>query len=66
MKTFFLVLFVILIVVAVIALEVWAIMALWNWLMPMLFGLKEISYWTALGLALLIDLIFGGGVLSRK
>lgn len=66
MKTFFLVLFVILIVVAVIALEVWAIMALWNWLMPMLFGLKEISYWVALGLALLIDLIFGGGVLSRK
>lgn len=66
MKTFFLVLFVILIVVAVIALEVWAIMALWNWLMPMLFGLKEISYWAALGLALLIDLIFGGGVLSRK
>ena len=66
MKTFFLVLFVILMVVSTIALEIWAIMALWNWLMPMLFGLKEISFWAALGLALLIDLIFGGGVLSRK
>ena len=66
MKTFFLVLFVILLVVAIIALEVWGIMALWNWLMPMLFGLKEISFWAALGLSLLIDLLFGGGVLSSK
>ena len=66
MKTFFWVLFIILIIVAAMSLEVWLVTILWNWLMPMLFGLKEISFWAALGLVLLIDLIFGGGLLSRK
>jgi hypothetical protein len=33
---------------------------LWNWLMPDIFGLKEISYWQAVGLLFLGKLLFGG------
>ncbi len=33
---------------------------LWNWLMPEIFGLKEISYWQAFGLLFLGRLLFGG------
>lgn len=35
---------------------------LWNWIMPSLFGLPEISFWMALGLAFLISILFGGVV----
>ena len=37
-----------------------AIMYLWNWLMPDLFGLNAISYWQALGLFALSRLLLGG------
>jgi hypothetical protein len=33
---------------------------LWNWLMPGLFGLKEITFWQAFGIVLLAKLLFGG------
>ena len=33
---------------------------LWNWLMPDIFGLKQISYWEAFGLLFLARLLFGG------
>ena len=33
-------------------------MWLWNWLMPELFGLKEITFWQALGLLVLSTLLF--------
>jgi hypothetical protein len=33
---------------------------LWNWLMPSLFGLHEISFAQALGLFLLSKILFGG------
>lgn len=32
---------------------------LWNWLMPAIFGLGEISYWQAFGLLILAKLLFG-------
>jgi hypothetical protein len=32
---------------------------LWNWLMPDLFNLKEITYWQAVGIVVLAHLIFG-------
>lgn len=32
---------------------------LWNWLMPELFGLKNISYWQGIGIFVLARLIFG-------
>jgi hypothetical protein len=33
---------------------------LWNWLMPMIFGIKKIDYWQAFGLIILTKLLFGG------
>jgi hypothetical protein len=33
---------------------------LWNWLMPDIFGLRQITYWQAFGLILLTRLLFGG------
>ena len=35
------------------------VMALWNWLMPAIFGLGVISFWQALGIFLLSKLLFG-------
>ena len=35
------------------------VMWLWNWLMPVLFGLHAISYWQALGLLVLSKILFG-------
>ena len=34
------------------------IMLLWNWLMPDIFGIKEITYWQGLGMFLLSDILF--------
>jgi hypothetical protein len=36
-----------------------AVMLLWNWLMPSLFGLMTISFWQALGILVLCRLLFG-------
>jgi hypothetical protein len=33
---------------------------LWNWLMPDIFGLKQITFWQAVGLLFLSKLLFGG------
>ena len=33
---------------------------LWNWLMPELFGLRELTFWQALGLLALSRILFGG------
>jgi hypothetical protein len=35
------------------------IMWLWNWLMPMLFGLKTITYWEGVGIFILAKILFG-------
>ena len=35
----------------------WPVMALWNVLVPAIFGLKEITFWQAVGLCLLINLL---------
>ncbi len=37
-----------------------AIMWLWNWLMPGIFGLPEITYWQAVGIFILCHLLFKG------
>lgn len=37
------------------------VMLLWNWLMPEIFGLKEITYWQAWGLVLLAHILFKAG-----
>jgi len=36
------------------------VMWLWNWLMPVLFGLHAISFWQALGILVLSKILFGG------
>jgi len=36
------------------------VMALWNWLMPGLFGWHTIGFWQALGLLILSRIFFGG------
>ena len=33
---------------------------LWNWLMPDIFGLRELGFWEALGLLALSRILFGG------
>src|ERR1700694_2996649 len=36
------------------------VMSLWNWLMPMLFGLRLITFWQALGVLILSRILLGG------
>ena len=33
---------------------------LWNWLMPPLFGWRQVTFWQALGLLVLCRILFGG------
>ena len=37
-----------------------AVMLLWNWLLPTLFGWHQITFWQALGLLALCRILFGG------
>ena len=37
------------------------VMALWNWLMPEIFGLTTITYWQAWGIVLLAHILFKTG-----
>ena len=36
------------------------VMHLWNWLLPALFGWREITFWQALGILVLCRILFGG------
>ncbi len=36
------------------------VMRLWNWLLPPLFGWRQIGFWQALGLLALCRILFGG------
>ncbi len=38
----------------------WLVMLLWNWLMPVIFGLPEITFLQAAGLLVLCKILFGG------
>jgi hypothetical protein len=37
-----------------------AVLLLWNWLVPDLFGLRQLTFWEALGLLALSRILFGG------
>lgn len=39
----------------------WAVMLLWNWLMPPLFGLPTIGFWKAWGIVILSHILFKSG-----
>ena len=36
------------------------VLHLWNWLLPALFGWRQISFWQAVGLLALFRILFGG------
>ena len=36
------------------------IMRLWNWLLPAVFGWRQITFWQALGILVLCRILFGG------
>ena len=36
------------------------VLQLWNWLLPPLFGWREITFWQALGILVLCRILFGG------
>ena len=38
----------------------WIVQLLWNWLLPPLFGWREVTFWQALGLLALCRILFGG------
>ncbi len=46
--------------VGMLALLGLVVMLLWNWLMPDIFGLKQLNYWQAWGLLLLSTILFKG------
>lgn len=50
----------ILAVIAFIAIGGEVVMLLWNWLLPMLFGWRQITFWQALGVLALCRILFGG------
>ncbi len=43
-----------------IAIGTEVVLQLWNWLLPSLFGLRQITFWQALGLLALCRILFGG------
>jgi hypothetical protein len=47
-------------ILAFIAIGGAVVMLLWNWLMPMLFAWRMISFWQAVGLLALCRILFGG------
>jgi hypothetical protein len=36
------------------------VMQLWNWLLPSLFGFRQITFWQAIGILALSRILFGG------
>jgi membrane protein required for beta-lactamase induction len=50
----------------VIVLLGYPLMLLWNWLMPIIFGLPEITFWQAIGLNLLSTILFKPTTIKNK
>jgi len=42
------------------------LMWLWNWLMPIVFGLPEITFWQAIGLNLISTILFKSTTIKNK
>lgn len=57
---------VIVLAVFVFCLKPIAVMLLWNWLCPVIFGLPAISFLQALGMALLIGILFKMEIKNEK
>jgi hypothetical protein len=52
-------------VAIVIVLLGYPLMLLWNWLMPIIFGLPEITFWQAIGLNLLSTILFKSTTIKK-
>jgi len=52
--------FIILFIIAGVALFGWIVMLLWNALLPGILGVSVINFWQALGILLLSKILFGG------
>ena len=50
----------------VIVLLGYPLMLLWNWLMPIIFGLPEITFWQAIGLNFLSTILFKSTTIKNK
>jgi hypothetical protein len=46
--------------IGAIAIFTTVIMLLWNWLIPAIFNLSEITFWQSLGVIVLAKILFGG------
>ena len=53
-------------VAIVIVLLGYPLMLLWNWLMPNIFGLPEITFWQAIGLNFLSTILFKSTTIKNK
>ena len=42
------------------------VMLLWNWLMPEIFGLSEITFWQAIGINILCTVLFRPTINIKK
>jgi len=59
-KLFFLAPLAILGIAALIAIGGEVVLQLWNWLLPSLFGWRQITFWQAIGILALTRILFGG------
>ncbi len=59
MKTFFNFIFGIVLLFFLLIILAIPTMLLWNWLMPSIFGLTDISIWQAIGITFLSAILFG-------
>jgi hypothetical protein len=53
------------IALAVVALG-FPLMVVWNWIMPDIFGLPEITFWQAIGLNFLSTILFKSTIKTNK
>lgn len=58
METLIKILGVIALIIGIALLLTFPVMWLWNWLMPIIFGLIKLTFWQSFGLSLLCGLLF--------
>lgn len=56
----------IVLIIVIAILFAFPVMWLWNWLMPVIFGLTKITVWQALGLMILCQFLFKNTNSSNK
>lgn len=66
MRNCLFILIIILLVVGVSAFGAWLVMLLWNFVMPDIFNLPELTFWKAFGLCVLIELIVKLALPSKR